>query len=159
YTDAPGVARDHDAQYSRGRARAEPIRRAFGVEPMADTSGDHEPAWISRMEEVDWASLEGAYGKADNVGELIKTIAVGDEPEAHAACEILDQQLVHQASTYSSTYEAIPFLIETLAYTRDRSQVFRLVLRLLDEIVSSSVHWIEMGEAAEPANGQAGWQF
>ena len=91
-------------------------------------AGDRGPSWISAMEQVDWAKLDYAYGDATNVSELIRTIAFGDEAEACEACTTLHGELVHQSSVYSSTYEAIPFLIETLAVTGSGSGVRRGVL-------------------------------
>jgi hypothetical protein len=122
-------------------------------------AGDRGPLWISAMEQVDWAKLDYAYGDATNVSELIRTIAFGDEAEACEACTTLHGELVHQSSVYSSTYEAIPFLIETLAVTGSGSGVRRGVLTLLDDIVASCVYWIEMEGNTDPAlaEGQDGW--
>jgi hypothetical protein len=107
-------------------------------------AGDGKPLWINRMEQVEWAKLDYAYGEPVNVGELIRTIAFADEAEARTACTTLYGELVHQASIYSSTYEAIPFLIETLAVTGGESGGRRGVLSLLEDIFASSIHWIEM---------------
>jgi len=96
------------------------------------------------MERVEWAKLEYAYGKATNVSELIRTIAFGDEAEACKACSTLYDELIHQASIYSSTGEAIPFLIEALTVARGGPRVRLGWLGFLEDIVSSSVHWIEM---------------
>jgi hypothetical protein len=85
-------------------------------------AGGYRPSWVSRMERLDWAKLDYAYGNATNVSELIQTIAFGDEAEACDACATLHDELVHQASIFSSTYEAIPFLIEALAMTDRGSQ-------------------------------------
>ena len=60
---------------------------------------------------------------------------------------MLHDELVHQASVYPSTYEAIPFLIEALAETRAASARAR-VLALLGDIVWSCLHWVEMESSA-----------
>ena len=96
------------------------------------------------MEQVDWAKLDYAYGEPVNVSELIQTIAFGSETEAREACSSLHDVLVHQASVYSSTYEALPFLIEALAVTGGESGGRRGVFGLLKDILASSLHWIEM---------------
>jgi hypothetical protein len=119
-------------------------------------AGDRRPSWVSRMEQVEWAKLDYAYGKATGVSELIRTIAFGDDAVACKACTTLHEEFVHQASIYSSTYEAIPFLIEALAVTGSGSGARRGVLRLLDDIVDSCVHWMEMEDKADraPADGE-----
>jgi hypothetical protein len=119
---------------------------ALDVEHAVTHAGDHRPLWVNRMERLDWATLDYAYGNATNVSELIQTIAFGDEGQACGACATLHDELIHQASIFSSTYEAIPFLIETLAMTDGRSVRYASVLNLLDDIISSCVHWIEMGD-------------
>jgi hypothetical protein len=96
------------------------------------------------MEQVEWAKLYYSYGEPVNVSELIQTIAFGDEAEARTAYSALDDNLVHQASVYSSTCEALPFLIEALALIGGHAGGRRGVLALIEEIISSSVHWIEM---------------
>jgi hypothetical protein len=112
------------------------------------SAGDRGPSWVGRLDQVEWAKLDHAFGKATNVGALIKTIAFGDEEEARRACTDLDDELVHQASVYPSTYEAIPFLIEAVAETRAASVRGRM-LALLGEIVSSCLHWMELEDSAD----------
>jgi len=98
------------------------------------------------MRAVDWASLDYCYGEHTNVSELIETIAFGTQDEALEACGTLGNELEHQASIYSATYEAIPFLIEAsaVAAAGARSRVLYLVAKIL----GSAIHWIEMGESA-----------
>jgi hypothetical protein len=79
--------------------------------------GEHSAFWIRRMERVDWAHLEYSYEEAPNVPELIQTVAFGDDEQGCKACSTLHDNIVHQSSIYSSTCEAIPFLIEALAAT------------------------------------------
>jgi hypothetical protein len=110
------------------------------------------------MERTDWAHLEYSYEEAPNVPELIRTAAFGDDEQACKACSTLHDNIVHQSSIYSSTSEAIPFLIEALAVTGRASMSRLLVLHLLGDIVKSSVHWIEMESDPEFAlGGQEPW--
>jgi hypothetical protein len=111
------------------------------------SAGDRLPSWVRRLDQVQWAELDHAFGEASNVSELIKTIAFGDGEEACEACIELHDELVHQASVHPSTYEAIPFLIEALAETRAASARGRL-LALLGDIVWSCLHWVEMENSA-----------
>jgi hypothetical protein len=96
------------------------------------------------MEQIEWAKLQYAYGEPVNVSELIQTIAFADDAEARTACNTLHNNLVHQASVYSSTYEALPFLIDALALIGGDTGARRGVLGLVEDIISSSIHWIEM---------------
>src|SRR5258708_5942494 len=102
-----------------------------------------KPQWVSRLEQVEWGRLDYSYGEPVNVSGLIQTIAFSDEAEACEACTTLQDQLVHQASVYSSTYEAIPFLIETLAVIGGNAGGRRGVLSLLGDIFASCIHWTE----------------
>jgi len=109
-----------------------------------------EPAWIRRMREVDWAALDYCYGRAKNVSELIETIVSGAEETAAEACRTLQDELVHQASLYSATYEAIPFLIEAAAAAAPTLRP--RVLNVVAEILRSASYWIEMAERAGELN-------
>jgi hypothetical protein len=96
------------------------------------------------MRAVDWASLDFCYGEHTNVSELIETVAFGAEDEAIEACGTLGSELEHQASLYSATYEALPFLIEASAVAAPA--VRSRVLYLVAGILGSAIHWIEMAE-------------
>jgi hypothetical protein len=113
---------------------------------MAGASKSELP-WIQRMQRVHWAKLDYAYGHATDVTDLIQTIAFGDEAEALDACGILNEELVHQGSIYSSTYEAIPFLVEVLADTRPGSKVRVHVLALLEGIADACVHSLQLAHS------------
>src|SRR5262249_55387228 len=109
-----------------------------------------EPAWISRMREVDWAALDYCDGRGKNVSELTETIVSGAEETAAEACRTLQDELVHQASLYSATYEAIPFLIEAAAAAAPTLRP--RVLNVVAEILRSASYWIEMAERAGELN-------
>jgi hypothetical protein len=111
---------------------------------------DGRPSWIARMEQVEWAKLDYSYGRPVNVSELIQTIAFGDEAEARTAYSTLHDNLVHQASVYSSTYEAVPFLIEALTVLGGEPGGRRGLWNLLGYIFDSCIHWTELERLAEP---------
>src|SRR4051794_11010689 len=104
------------------------------------------PSWVSRMRAVDWTSLDYCYGNATNVSELIETIAFGDEREALLACDTLSEELEHQGSLYSASYEAIPFLTEAAAAAGPTLRP--RVLSFIAIILGRAIHWIEMAERA-----------
>jgi hypothetical protein len=131
-----------------------------------DNSGVGRPSWIARMEQVEWAKLDYSYGEPVNVSELIQTMAFGGEAEARKACNTLHDNVVHQASVYSSTFEATAFLIEALGVVGGEAGGRRGVLSLLGDIFASCIHWTELerlsiskfqrGMGASQGNNRAG---
>jgi HEAT repeat protein len=83
---------------------------------------------LDGLDDVDWARLDSAYGKADRVPELLRTIAAGapadgegeaGEGEAGAADDPVDEALdefinevFHQGTVWECTEPAIPFVVE-----------------------------------------------
>lgn len=112
------------------------------MEPCLNAAGNRVPQWVTRLDQVAWAELDAAYGKAGDVSEQIKTIAFADEKKAIQAYNALHEDLIHQGDVYEATREAIPFLIEVVSEARP-VLVRGVVLRLLGRIVESCVHHIE----------------
>ena len=48
-------------------------------------AGEQALLWVRRMEQVEWAKLDYAYGNATNVSGLIRTIAFGEHGQAARA--------------------------------------------------------------------------
>lgn len=65
------------------------------------------------LNEVNWATLEHAYGPADDVPEMIRALYAEAAPETEDG-ENVGEELVnnlnHQGSFYPATLEAVPFL-------------------------------------------------
>jgi hypothetical protein len=62
------------------------------------------------IDEIDWATLEHAYGPADDVPALLRAAGSADAAERAEALEELVSSLCHQGSVYSATTAAVPFL-------------------------------------------------
>ncbi|UYQ64374.1 HEAT repeat domain-containing protein [Streptomyces peucetius] len=81
------------------------------------------------IDEVEWASLEHAYGPADDVPELLRGLASADPAERENALDGMYGAVHHQGDVYDSTLACIPFLMELVADpdVRDRGCVVELL--------------------------------
>ena len=61
-----------------------------------------------KIEDIDWNRLEHAYGRAEDVPELLRQLAGGDS----SALDDIAGGLFHQRSVYSATAAAFPFLVD-----------------------------------------------
>ncbi|MER7662831.1 PBS lyase [Streptomyces sp. NPDC096193] len=64
------------------------------------------------INDVDWASLEHAYGPADDVPALLYGLASPDPAERESALDGMYGAVHHQGDVYDSTLACIPFLLE-----------------------------------------------
>ncbi|SEN23226.1 hypothetical protein [Nonomuraea pusilla] len=70
---------------------------------------------LDGVHDVDWASLDHAYGSAEDVPQALRD-AVGPAPEpAAAAMEHLFSSVYHQGTLYSATPWTVPFLARLAA--------------------------------------------
>ncbi|MEU0393130.1 hypothetical protein ABZ208_10185 [Streptomyces sp. NPDC006208] len=81
------------------------------------------------IDEVDWASLEHAYGPADDVPALLRGLASADPEEREAALDQMYGAVHHQGDVYDSTLACIPFLLELVTdpAVQDRGAVIELL--------------------------------
>jgi hypothetical protein len=81
------------------------------------------------IDEVEWASLEHAYGPADDVPELLRGLASGDPAERESALDAMYGAVHHQGDVYDSTLACIPFLMELVAdpAVEDRGGIVELL--------------------------------
>ncbi|MFF3320714.1 PBS lyase [Streptomyces sp. NPDC002889] len=81
------------------------------------------------IDEVDWASLEHAYGPADDVPELLRGLASADPEVREAALDGMYGAVHHQGDVYDSTLACIPFLLELVAdpAVQDRGGIVELL--------------------------------
>jgi tetratricopeptide (TPR) repeat protein len=72
-------------------------------------------AMLERLDEVNWAELNHAYGSAEAVPDMLRTLLVEDADARHAALSALYDCLCHQQMTVQeATAPAVPFLVEIL---------------------------------------------
>ncbi|WNI22448.1 HEAT repeat domain-containing protein [Streptomyces sp. ITFR-16] len=64
------------------------------------------------IDEVDWASMEHAYGPADDVPGLLRGLASADPAEREGALDGMYGAVHHQGDVYACTLACIPFLLE-----------------------------------------------
>ncbi|MFF1837036.1 HEAT repeat domain-containing protein [Streptomyces sp. NPDC058231] len=64
------------------------------------------------IDEVDWASMEHAYGPADDVPGLLRGLASADPAERESALDGMYGAVHHQGDVYDCTLACIPFLLE-----------------------------------------------
>ncbi|MEU5973224.1 PBS lyase [Streptomyces sp. NPDC047315] len=81
------------------------------------------------IDEVDWASLEHAYGPAGDVPELLRGLASPDPAVREAALDGMYATVHHQGEVFDSTLACIPFLLELAGdpAVQDRGGVIELL--------------------------------
>ncbi|MGW8490143.1 HEAT repeat domain-containing protein [Streptomyces sp. NPDC055886] len=84
---------------------------------------------FSGIDEVDWASMEHAYGPADDVPELLRGLASDDPAVREAALDGMYGAVHHQGDVYACTLACIPFLFELVEDpgVQDRGGVVELL--------------------------------
>ncbi|TDD73515.1 hypothetical protein E1293_31130 [Actinomadura darangshiensis] len=78
-------------------------------EPSGGPTG--ERITLQGLEDIDWASLTGAYGPADEIPDILRGLAANDEGWDEAM-EVYFSSVVHQDTCYSCTPETIRFLVQ-----------------------------------------------
>ncbi|MFJ8748159.1 HEAT repeat domain-containing protein [Streptomyces sp. NPDC102441] len=81
------------------------------------------------IDEVDWASMEHAYGPADDVPGLLYGLASADPVERESALDGMYGAVHHQGDVYACTLACIPFLFELAVDPgiRDRGGIVELL--------------------------------
>ncbi|WP_206308056.1 PBS lyase, partial [Streptomyces rhizosphaericola] len=84
---------------------------------------------FSGIDEVDWASMEHAYGPADDVPALLRGLASDDPAERESALDGMYGAVHHQGDVYACTLACIPFLFELAVDpgVQDRGSVVELL--------------------------------
>ncbi|MGL4622493.1 hypothetical protein [Chroococcidiopsis sp.] len=67
---------------------------------------------LKGLEVINWHELEHAYGMADDVPELLRSLASADARSRQDALSKLYGNIYHQGTVFEATVYAIPFLIE-----------------------------------------------
>ena len=67
------------------------------------------------LHDIDWASMEHAYGSAEEVPALLTALRSPDAGERHKALDRFYGAVHHQGSVYPPTAASLPFLFELAA--------------------------------------------
>lgn len=67
---------------------------------------------LEGLGDVNWSSLEHAYGPATDVPDNLKALVSGNARAARAALQELGGSLLHRGSIYEATTAVVPFLAE-----------------------------------------------
>ncbi|MFJ6430773.1 HEAT repeat domain-containing protein [Streptomyces sp. NPDC091416] len=107
------------------------------------------------IDEVDWASMEHAYGPADDVPALLRGLASADPSEREAALDGMYGAVHHQGDVYACTLACIPFLFELVVdpLVPDRGGI----VELLTSIGGIDIDEEDIGEAEDDAEGAANY--
>ncbi|MES9508517.1 HEAT repeat domain-containing protein [Streptomyces sp. NPDC000609] len=81
------------------------------------------------IDEVDWASMEHAYGPAGDVPAMLRGLASADAAEREAALDGMYGAVHHQGDVYACTLASIPFLFELVVDPgiQDRGSIVELL--------------------------------
>lgn len=91
--------------------------------------GRRSKAFNERVHEINWGSLEHAYGSADDVPDLLIDLQSVDNTARERAYNELFGNIWHQGTVYSATAYAVPFLFELLdsLIARDKESLVGLL--------------------------------
>ncbi|MFF8915171.1 HEAT repeat domain-containing protein [Streptomyces sp. NPDC015032] len=109
------------------------------------------------IDEVDWASMEHAYGPADDVPAMLRGLASGDPVEREAGLDGMYGAVHHQGDVYDCTLACIPFLFELVVDPgiQDRGSIVELLTSIggidLDEDDEDEIDEEEIEGAANYA--------
>jgi hypothetical protein len=84
------------------------------------------------IDEVDWASMQHAYGSAEDVPELLRGLASPCPQERETALDGMYGAVHHQGDVYDSTLASIPFLFALVAHAElpDRGAIVELLVSI-----------------------------
>ncbi|MGW4517664.1 HEAT repeat domain-containing protein [Streptomyces sp. NPDC004393] len=84
------------------------------------------------LHDIDWASMEHAYGSAEEVPALLWALRSPDAEERHKALSRFYGAVHHQGSVYPPTAASLPFLFELAVdgATPDRASVLALLVSI-----------------------------
>ncbi|MFE2867715.1 HEAT repeat domain-containing protein [Embleya sp. NPDC059259] len=97
------------------------------------------------LDDIDWASMEHAYGSAEGVPALLRSMGSADVEERNEAFGEFYGAVYHQNSVYEPTAASLPFLFELACdpKTPDRAAVVRLIVGIGDDAMASLDHWTD----------------
>lgn len=92
-----------------GLSRSQKRERALAALPP------ERLALLEGIEQVNWRSLQHAYGPAVDVPNLLRLLLCADPEVVRDAWESLYAHIYHQGTIYQATGAAVPFLVRMLA--------------------------------------------
>ncbi|MDL4821837.1 HEAT repeat domain-containing protein [Actinomadura opuntiae] len=83
---------------------------------------------LAGLDGIDWSGLRHAYGSADDVPALLRTLRAPDQEERRDALHALYASIYHQGNRYPASGPAVPFLLALAAdpATPDRDDLLYL---------------------------------
>ncbi|MGB8946871.1 MAG: HEAT repeat domain-containing protein, partial [Streptomyces sp.] len=111
---------------------------------------------LTGIEDVDWASMNHAYGDASDVPDLLRGLASPDPAERDEALDGMYGAVHHQGDVYDSTLACVPFLFGLVAdaSVRDRGAIVGLLRSIAGEEVPDPE---EVGGLFEDEEEDAAW--
>ncbi|WP_330302808.1 MULTISPECIES: HEAT repeat domain-containing protein [unclassified Streptomyces] len=84
------------------------------------------------IDEVDWASMQHAYGSAEDVPGILRALASPCPQERETALDGMYGAVHHQGDVYDSTLACIPFLLALVTHAElpDRSGIVELLVSI-----------------------------
>ena len=97
---------------------------------------------LSDLDDVDWSSLQHAYGSAEDVPALIRSLVSSDPEVRKQAIYDAFGNIWHQGTIYEATVEAVPFLVRiaVTAGVPDRGRIIELLAAIAAGTGYVSVH-------------------
>ncbi len=105
------------------------------------------------LDDIDWEERTHAYGPADDVPDLLRSLISPDEQVRKDTLYELFGNIWHLGTVYEATIDAVPFLIELLAHpeTPDKAGIASLLASIADGRGYLEVH-------ARPELFEAEWK-
>ncbi|TDB95578.1 HEAT repeat domain-containing protein [Actinomadura sp. 7K534] len=90
---------------------------------------------FSGLHDIDWSSMEHAYGSADEVPALLRALRSSDAEERRKALGRFHGAVHHQGDVYPCTTASLPFLFELAddVTTPDRADIVELLVSIGSE--------------------------
>ncbi|MGN9838314.1 hypothetical protein ACTMTI_09370 [Nonomuraea sp. H19] len=111
------------------------------------------------LHDVDWSSMQHAYGSADEVPALLSALCSTDAEDRHKALSRFYDAVHHQGDVYACTTASLPFLFELVgdAAALDRAAIVELLVSIGSEAVQRCeyVGSVDYAEAAAAVRKRA----
>ncbi|MFD4659725.1 hypothetical protein ACFWP2_29330 [Kitasatospora sp. NPDC058444] len=92
---------------------------------------------LTGLDDHPWVTVSHAYGSAEDLPDLLRALAEGDEEAAGEALSELYGSILHQGTVYSAGVDAVPYLARIAAAGRRTADV----LCLLGGLAESEDEW------------------